>query len=67
MSERFSDEINAQLCVDCRSPMFDDDEPDEVGRCSGCQDGATVGGYVSRDEAERIVLDMMTPPTAEVE
>lgn len=38
MSERFSGEINAPLCADCRSPMFDDDEPDEDGRCSGCQD-----------------------------
>lgn len=38
MSERFSGEINAPLCTDCRSPMFDDDEPDEAGRCSGCQD-----------------------------
>lgn len=62
MNERFSGEINAPLCTDCRSPMFDDDEPDEDGRCSGCQDFEPVGGYVSRAEVERIVLDMMTPP-----
>lgn len=38
MSERFSGEVGVPLCVDCRSPMFDDDEPDAAGRCSGCQD-----------------------------
>lgn len=38
MNERFSGEINAPLCTDCRSPMFDDDDPDEAGRCSGCQE-----------------------------
>ena len=32
--------------------------------CGTCLrlDGSTVGGYINRAEAERIVLDMMSPP-----
>jgi hypothetical protein len=48
-----------RICPTCKSPYWDTPRRKRVGTLL---EHVPVGGYVSRAEAERIVLDMMTPP-----